>query len=309
MRIPITQSELNNTKQAVPAPKPMPATPMRTSKNTITDVSTPKQSHAIQVCTPRKISITVIPTTKTIKTKATTPKGYRQQSPSLTPTQIDNTPSTLVSDLIKPVETPQTSAFFAEHNRIEEGLSKARAHDPTPTPFPKSPAHEVPKAEPTACDNLLSQWKNDSKPSPKDAIKHASLVEYNQKYRGLNTAHSEPLHGKSTTYSGFSHLYNSLRDVVVSPIKDPPKWRLGLPTRASLHSIKRFGRPSKDHSSTQEGCLETCLFTIITSGFLDFYSFCCLCNTHLLVIHLITMIIKCHSYDFSWIAYEDPFWK
>ena len=29
----------------------------------------------------------------------------------------------------------------------------------------------------------------------------------------------------------------------------------------------------------------------------------------MLVLHLVTMIIKCHLYDFTWIAYKDPFLK
>ena len=165
------------------------------------------------------------------------------------------------------------------------------------------------KPSDNACDALMENWTKAATPSRTEAIKHSSMVEYNRKYRGLTSAKSTPMNGKYPIYRSFVHLYKAFRDTVTTPTADPPLWKTSLPTRSSLHSRKRFGHPSKDHSNTQEAAFETCLFPILTSGFLDFYSFCSLCSTHILVIHLITMIIKCHSYDFTWIAYEDPFWK
>ena len=94
-----------------------------------------------------------------------------------------------------------------------------------------------------------------------------------------------------------------------TPVDPSPAWKNNLPTRAELHSTRRFGEPSKDHSSTQEACFETYMFPILASGFLDFYSFVHLCSTHILVLHFVTMMIRCQTYDFQWIAYEDPFWK
>ena len=51
------------------------------------------------------------------------------------------------------------------------------------------------------------------------------------------------------------------------------------------------------------------MITIITSGFLSYYEFATLCDTHVLVPHMVNMVVKCYSYDFTWIAYKDPFWK
>ena len=59
----------------------------------------------------------------------------------------------------------------------------------------------------------------------------------------------------------------------------------------------------------QEGCFETCIFPILVSGYLGYYEFARLCTDNKVITHLVKMIIKCHSYDFTWIAYEDPFWK
>ena len=45
------------------------------------------------------------------------------------------------------------------------------------------------------------------------------------------------------------------------------------------------------------------------SGYLDYYAFTSLCSAHPLIEHLAKVIIKCYTYDFTWIAYEDPYWK
>ena len=81
-----------------------------------------------------------------------------------------------------------------------------------------------------------------------------------------------------------------------------------LPTRSELHGTKCV-RPSKDHSFIQEALFETCLVPIVTSGFLLFCDFASLYDTHVLVPHLAKMYVKCYTYNFSWMAYEDPFWK
>ena len=101
------------------------------------------------------------------------------------------------------------------------------------------------------------------------------------------------MNGKLPTYTWFLQLYHTFCDIVTIPVADPPSCKQYIPTQASLHSMKRFGRPSKDHSITQEATFETCLLPILTSGFLYFYSFCRLCITHMLIIHMTTMIIKC----------------
>lgn len=70
-----------------------------------------------------------------------------------------------------------------------------------------------------------------------------------------------------------------------------------------------MGRPSRRHSSTQTASFETCLFNILTSGFLDYYSFMSLAAVNPLIPHLGRMIVKCRDYDFTWMAHEDPQWK
>ena len=120
---------------------------------------------------------------------------------------------------------------------------------------------------------------------------------------------SEPLNGKYITKSGLIVLYRNFTRKVIHQSNNPPLWKQLLPTRAELHSSRRFGSPSKDHSNTQTACFETCIYRILTSGYLDLYSFCTVCHTHVLFEHLVKMIIHCMSYDFTWISYEDPYWK
>ena len=201
-----------------------------------------------------------------------------------------------------------TTAFFAEHLQMKMGLEKARlacAYKPSQTPLLlTSTKHttSTPQSSPP-------RWASTSKPSPKDKSAHSALVSYNNKYRGLNTAMSEPLNGKCITKSGLVMLYRKFTRKVIDHSEHPPLWKQLLPTRAELHSPKRFGSPSVNHSNTQTACFETCIYPILTSGYLDLYAFCTVCHTHALFEHLAKMIIQCTSYDFTWIAYEDPYWK
>lgn len=104
-------------------------------------------------------------------------------------------------------------------------------------------------------------------------------------------------------------LYTVLHNNIVLDESPPPLWKQALPSRSELHSTTRFGQPSRNHSFTQEASFETCLFPILVSGYLGYYEFATLCNTHVLIPHMVKMIIQCHSYNFTWISYEDPFWK
>lgn len=140
----------------------------------------------------------------------------------------------------------------------------------------------------------------------KDKNIHSALAEYNSTYRGIKSTDPEPLQGKYP--SGLTALYIAFRDSIILNTEPIPPWKQALPTRAQLHRNK-FGRPSRHHSFTQEASMETCLFPILTSGYLDFITFASLCSTHALIPHLVKMIIKCYSYDFTWIADEDPHWK
>ena len=51
------------------------------------------------------------------------------------------------------------------------------------------------------------------------------------------------------------------------------------------------------------------MITVMTSGFLSYYDFATICDTHVLVLHMIKMFVKCHTYDFTWIVYQDPLWR
>ena len=45
------------------------------------------------------------------------------------------------------------------------------------------------------------------------------------------------------------------------------------------------------------------------SGYLDFYSFASICEITPTIPHLVKMMVRLYYYDFTWIAYEDQYWK
>jgi len=170
---------------------------------------------------------------------------------------------------------------------------------------PISAVNKTAKPE-TASSRITTEWTKSMTPSAKDKVAHPHLIAYNEHVLGIKSARENPMHGKNNVYS-YSTLHADLSDLVMNP-GPTPEWKKALPTRSELHR-RQFGRPSKKHSFTQEASFETCLITVLTSGYLDYYEFLRLCHTHVLVPHMVKMFIKCHSYDFTWIAYEDPFWK
>ena len=143
-------------------------------------------------------------------------------------------------------------------------------------------------------------------PTAKEQAKHPHLIGYNTNILGIKTAKVNPLHGK-TNFLGHSKLFTMLNKIILDP-EPIPAWKAALPTRSELRRTA-FGRPSKDHSFVQEACFETCMIPILTSGFLSYYDFATLCDAHVLIPHMIKMYVKCDSYDFTWIAYENPLWK
>ena len=90
-----------------------------------------------------------------------------------------------LSDMLSPVATNKATAFFVEHMQIEKGLTLARNQKPhakillPPTALP-APV----KPNDNAYDALMATWTKAVTPSQTEAIKHSSMVEYNQKYRG-----------------------------------------------------------------------------------------------------------------------------
>ena len=65
-----------------------------------------------------------------------------------------------------------------------------------------------------------------TKPPPskmKREDKLQALAHYNQTYRGLASAKSEPMRGKQQRFLGLSSLYLSLHKVATTPVSDQPK--------------------------------------------------------------------------------------
>ena len=92
------------------------------------------------------------------------------------------------------------------------------------------------------------------------------------------------------------------------PKVEPLPEKLSILTCMQLHN-KQFHRRSTNYSFTQKTYFETYIILILVSGYLGFYDFARLCNTHALIPHRAMVITKCHTYDFTGIAHEDPFWK
>ena len=125
--------------------------------------------------------------------------------------------------MLSPVNTNKATAFFAKHLQIEAGLTEARAHKPSimdATHHTSRPKGVKPSDD--AYEKLITKWTIESTPSRTKATTHSALIEYNMKYRGLDSAKSQPMNGKSPTYTGFVHLYKALRDMVTAPVEDPP---------------------------------------------------------------------------------------
>ena len=150
------------------------------------------------------------------------------------------------------------------------------------------------------------------KPTKKPAkgiVKNRALIDYNLKYRGLKSEKAEPMNGKSMALYSLSGAYVSLHKVATRPSWQQPSWKLDLPSRSQLHNRHRFGCPSRAHSFTVEASFDSCMFTILLSGYLGKNEFTKLCNITPLIAHLARMIVRYHDYDFTWIAHEDPDWK
>ncbi|KAL7523340.1 hypothetical protein ACHAXR_000806, partial [Thalassiosira sp. AJA248-18] len=183
-----------------------------------------------------------------------------------------------------PTATPRTS------NCGRPSTTQSRPH---PRPPSTSAVSKPAATKPTpSSSQLLHHWERKSQPSAADTVKHSALIDYNKKYRGIVSANDGPMAG-----------------VRCQDPSDVPKWKKHLPSRSSLHDRKRFGRPSRYHSVTQEACFETCLFPILMSGYLGFCEFSALCNTHSVIPHLVKMMVKLQNHDFRWLAYDDPHWK
>ena len=146
------------------------------------------------------------------------------------------------------------------------------------------------------------------KPSIDEKVKHPHILEYNKKYRGITSAKTNPTRGKRYSMNIHTDIYAAFRDHVIKATPEQDKWKLGLLTQGQI-AWKKFERVTRNHSFTQEACFEICIHPIITSGYLDYYGFSTLCKTNSIIPHLTEMIIKCSSYEFTWLAYKYADWK
>jgi hypothetical protein len=210
-----------------------------------------------------------------------------------------------LSNILKQTTSPMATSFFKEHLQMREGMQRAQVFGHSKTVA--TPLQINSAKIPTIPRPLPSRWARDSKPSPRD--KHSALVEYNKQYRGLNIALSTPLNGKYPISTAVVTLYHNFCDVVIIRKASIPVWKQLLSTWTAHHCSRHFGCPSKVHSNTQTSCFDTCIYPILMSGYLDLYMFSTVCHIHVLFEHLTRMIIRCTSYNFTWISYEDPFWK
>lgn len=79
---------------------------------------------------------------------------------------------------------------------------------------------------------------------------------------------------------------------------DGTLWKLGLPPVTELLN-GNFGRPSRDHSFTQEASFETTVFQVLKSGYLENKDSSCLGETHPLLQHLWKMMKVYNTIDFT----------
>ena len=147
------------------------------------------------------------------------------------------------------------------------------------------------------------------RPTMAELRDHSLLTEYNRVYQNLDSSQVDPTYGKRNSMPTNTDVFLALQRIYGTKYPPPaPAWHADLPTRATLQ-MGPMGKPSKDHSSTQTATCETCLYNILTSGYLDYYSFMSLASTNPKIQHMERMIVRYRDYDFRWLREEDPNWK
>ena len=136
------------------------------------------------------------------------------------------------------------------------------------------------------------------------------LADYNLHHFGIATEQSSTLTGELSPSSNpsFSSLFCGL--LRASNGTSLPSWRHDLPTHASLLRTP-FGRPSINHSFTQEASFDTTIFTVLKYGigFLGLSDFEALCSTSVLLLHLAKSMVSLISVDFRHLRDPDPNWS
>ena len=131
-------------------------------------------------------------------------------------------------------------------------------------------------------------------PKMKEQIKNHHLVQYNLKFLGISSSLSDTAGEQSPTIT-VSDTVPRARD---NPgISNQPLWVQSLPSAIDLMKTK-FGKPDKDHSFTQEASGETILFFVLKSGYLNHND---VIKVHPLIPHLILMMRRLSTYNFTWI--------
>ena len=135
--------------------------------------------------------------------------------------------------------------------------------------------------------------------------RHHYLEEYNRKCTQRKQGCGADANGEKMTTEKLTQ-----RDSVSNhiPLRDAvPPWKLEVDTAAKLRRGK-FGPPSRDHSVTQEACMETVLLHILKSEYLNEDSTRALHETNPLVPHLAHVTKALSNYDFRWLRDTDQEW-
>eukprot|EP00984_Skeletonema_dohrnii_P026854 scaffold16255_cov75-Skeletonema_dohrnii-CCMP3373.AAC.2 len=179
-----------------------------------------------------------------------------------------------------------------------------------PKSIPKLPSArkrtQVKLAAPTPRPAVQQQLQPFHSASPSNLL----LAEYNLRHFGIPADGPSSLTGKFVRPSSFpsSSLYNAL--LGISEGSSTPSWRLHLPSHAALLRTP-FGRPSLNHSFTQEASFDTIIFSVFKYGvgFLTESDFDALCSVNVLLHHFATMIVALHAVDFRALREPDPNWS
>ena len=135
-------------------------------------------------------------------------------------------------------------------------------------------------------------------PKATDQAKHHHLKQYNSKFLGITNALSDPA-GKNVPIPTLPATVPCTHNAPEEPL-----WMQKLPSAVELLQTK-FGKPDGNHSFTQEACGETILFFLLKSGYVAHDD---LIPIHPLVPHLIKMMSRLSTYNFTWIRTIDKDW-
>lgn len=85
-------------------------------------------------------------------------------------------------------------------------------------------------------------------------------------------------------------------------------WHCSPLSLFTLHTTS-FGKLDSQHSFLVEPGLDTCLYQVLCSGFLDRTTLISPCTTHPLILYLASAIVHTRFYDFHWSCTYDQDWQ